>query len=132
MKIAWVILGIALLGTLVSYGLPKGVPATRSVASASLAVSSAASASTTPDVANAPARAARKDLANRLSKTDADIEIVQVTDRTWNDSCMGLPKPGEGCAQMTIAGYEIRLRADGTNYFYRTDTTGTAFRLEPR
>ncbi len=78
-----------------------------------------------------PAAAAREDLAQRLSMDEADIEITQVEERTWSDSCLGLGGPAESCLQALTPGFRVELVAQGGTYFYRTDQTGASVRIEP-
>ncbi len=73
---------------------------------------------------------ARKDLAAKLSFDEKSIVILQITDTTWTDGCLGLGGPAESCLQAMIPGFKIELLAKGESYFYRTDKTGTSVRME--
>ncbi len=73
---------------------------------------------------------ARKDLATKLSIDEKNIVIMQITDMTWNDGCLGLGKLNESCLQALVPGFRVELLAKGKSYFYRTDKTGASFRAE--
>jgi hypothetical protein len=125
MQIALTVLGLALIATLIAYGVRREpLPIKNDPAGVAAAVESL------DDTPSGPAIAARKDLANRLRVPAESIAIVSETERIWRDTCLGLPEAGESCAAMQIPGYHIQLRAAGAGYSYRTDTTGTALRYE--
>lgn len=73
---------------------------------------------------------ARKDLASRLSVGEKSIVIIQITEATWNDGCLGLGGPAESCLQALVPGFKIEMLAKGKTYFYRTDKTGSMVRVE--
>jgi len=76
------------------------------------------------------AAVARKDLATKLGVTEGSIVIMQITDTTWNDGCLGLGGPTESCLQAIVPGFEVEMLANGKTYFYRTDKTGVTVRAE--
>lgn len=78
----------------------------------------------------AAAEKARTDLSVKLSLDEDKVVILNVTNTTWSDACLGLPKSGETCAQTLTPGYRVELLADGKTYIYRTDTTGMTMRSE--
>lgn len=59
-----------------------------------------------------------------------DIQLIKVEDEEWMDSCLGLGGPAESCLLVITPGYRVTLEADGTQYVYRTDETGSQVRLE--
>lgn len=73
---------------------------------------------------------ARKDLALKLSVDEKSIVIMQITEMTWSDGCLGLGGPAESCLQALIPGFKIEMLAKGKTYFYRTDKSGTTVRAE--
>jgi hypothetical protein len=80
---------------------------------------------------NAPAAAlsAAADLAQRL-KIDIDtIKLVSVEQIDWPDACMGIQQPGVMCAQVITSGYKVVLEANGQQYEYHTNETGSVVRL---
>lgn len=76
------------------------------------------------------AAVARKSLAAKLSIEEKSIVIIQITDTTWNDGCLGLGGPAESCLQALVPGFRVEMLAKGKTYFYRTDKTGTTVRAE--
>ncbi len=76
------------------------------------------------------AAVARKDLAAKLSVDEKSIVILQITDTTWNDGCLGLGGPAESCLQALVPGFRVEMLAKGKSYFYRTDKTGASIRSE--
>lgn len=73
---------------------------------------------------------ARAELATRLSVDEKSIVILQITENTWNDGCLGLGKANESCLLALVPGFRVEMIADGETYFYRTDMTGSAVRAE--
>lgn len=67
----------------------------------------------------AVAARARTDLAGRLGLASGAIQLVAVEPATWPDACLGLPQPGEMCAQVLVEGYRVLLQAGGKMYEYR-------------
>ncbi len=87
--------------------------------------------STVHDLPVEPAAAvARKDLATKLSVDEKSIVIMQITDVTWSDGCLGLGGPTESCLQALVPGFRVEMLAKGKTYFYRTDKTGATVRAE--
>lgn len=87
--------------------------------------------STVHDLPVEPAAAiARKDLAAKLSVGEKSIVILQITDTTWSDGCLGLGGPAESCLQALVPGFKVEMLAKGKTYFYRTDKTGSIVRSE--
>lgn len=76
------------------------------------------------------AAVARKDLAAKLAVDEKSIVIMQITDETWSDGCLGLGQAHESCLQALVPGFKVEMLANGKTYFYRTDKTGTAIRAE--
>jgi hypothetical protein len=80
---------------------------------------------------NAPEAAlnAAADLAQRL-KIDIDtIKLVSVEQVDWPDACMGIQQPGVMCAQVITSGYKVILEANGQQYEYHTNESGSVVRL---
>lgn len=76
------------------------------------------------------AAVARKDLAVKLGLGEGSIVILQITDATWNDGCLGLGGPDESCLQALVPGFKVEMLAKGKTYIYRTDKTGASVRAE--
>lgn len=58
------------------------------------------------------------------------FRIAAATPRNWPDGCLGLAEPGEFCAQVLIPGWQVTVTNGQQNWIYRTDSTGSALRLE--
>ncbi|HEY4501639.1 MAG TPA: hypothetical protein VJJ20_01055 [Candidatus Paceibacterota bacterium] len=76
------------------------------------------------------AAVARKDLAARLSVGEGNIVIMQITDATWNDGCLGLGGLAESCLAALVPGFRVEMLTQGKTYFYRTDQVGASVRAE--
>jgi hypothetical protein len=84
------------------------------------ALSSARPSPTTDNSADLPNQA-RTHLAGRLGVSANEVEILRTARINWPDSCLGLPSPGQTCAQVVTAGYHISLRHAGRWYGYPAD-----------
>ena len=62
----------------------------------------------------------QQDLAERLNVPLNSVEVLQVIDMVWPDTCLGLPAPAL-CAPGETPGYRITLGALGQKYTYHTD-----------
>jgi len=69
-------------------------------------------------------------LAKELNVKASEINLVSIEPASWPDSCLGLPGPGEMCAEMITDGYKVVLSVSGKNYTFRTDQTGRTIRQE--
>ena len=74
----------------------------------------------------APLVAVRQDLSEKTGVPIDDIRLVSVTARTWPNSSLGLPRPGEMYLQVITEGYAVVLEAAGREYLYHT--AGDSFR----
>ncbi|MGH9883069.1 MAG: hypothetical protein ACRD6N_16660 [Pyrinomonadaceae bacterium] len=64
--------------------------------------------------------AARKDLAQRLGVSEANIKD-SVEDADFPDMALGAATDGEMSGQMITPGWRIRLKADGKSFEYRAN-----------
>ncbi|KAM3101029.1 hypothetical protein ACKFKF_10310 [Phormidesmis sp. 146-12] len=74
----------------------------------------------------------RQDLSQRLNIPLRDVKIVSFSQQTWSDSCLGLGGAAEGCLRGTVQGWRVEVTNGQQNWFYRTDDTAQATRLEPQ
>lgn len=74
--------------------------------------------------------AARAHLAERLSIETKSILVLSAFEKDWPNSCLGLEKAGEFCAQVIVPGFEVKMKAQGQIYVYRTTTDGSAVKAE--
>jgi hypothetical protein len=70
---------------------------------------------------------ARRDLAQRLKRTEATISVASIEAVDWSDASLGCPEPGMVYAQMITPGYRLILVANGERYEYHTDQGQRAF-----
>jgi hypothetical protein len=75
------------------------------------------------------ALSARADLAQRLPIDIDTIKLVSVEQVDWPDACMGIQTPGIMCAQVITPGYKVVLEANGKQYEYHTNESGSGVRL---
>ena len=64
---------------------------------------------------------AKKDLADRMSIGESDVETVSIKEKEFPDMSLGAPIAGEMSAQMIASGWEIILGANKKNCEYRAD-----------
>ena len=62
--------------------------------------------------------------------TPGAVEVVSYEVAQWPDACLGLPDPGEACAQHVTSGWRIELRVNGKTVVMRSDDVGTALRRQ--
>lgn len=60
----------------------------------------------------------QQDLAKRLKLPAKDIEIVDVQERLWTDSSLGITEQGKAYAKIMAPGWSIVLGAKSTQYLY--------------
>lgn len=68
-------------------------------------------------------------LADQLSVAAEQVQIVDVEQSEWSDSCLGLGGPNESCAQVITPGWRVVFEISGQSYEVRTDETATTIRL---
>lgn len=67
----------------------------------------------------------------QYAKVDLDqIKLLSFDQQEWSDSCLGLGRPDEICAQVITPGYEIAMLVGNVTYKVHTNLTGSAARLE--
>ena len=63
----------------------------------------------------------KEDLAQRLSSSVTQINLIEATEVEWSDSSLGCPQPGMDYLQVITPGYLIRLEAGGQEYEYHSN-----------
>jgi hypothetical protein len=71
-----------------------------------------------------------KDLAEKLSASPEDIEVLEARYVTWPDSSLGCPQPDMGYLQALTSGLLIVLRHRGASYHYHGRSEGPPFYCE--
>ena len=68
-------------------------------------------------------------LATQLSVAIEQVQIIEVEQAEWTDSCLGLGGPNESCLQVITPGWRVIFENNGQHYEIRTDETGSTIRL---
>lgn len=71
-----------------------------------------------------------QDLAQRTDQPRSRLKIESSEATQWPNSCLGLAKPEELCAQMITAGWRVEVNDGKKTWIYRTDQRGKTIRLE--
>ena len=64
---------------------------------------------------------AKEDLAQRLSISAAEINLVEITEVEWSDSSLECPQPGMDYLQVVTPGYRILLNVGSNRYEYHSN-----------
>lgn len=64
---------------------------------------------------------AKEDLAQRLSISPIQINLLEMTEVEWSDSSLGCPQPGMDYLQVITPGYLILLEVDAQTYEYHSN-----------
>lgn len=97
--------------------------------------SSGALAQNTNELSQLPAeiaRALREDLQRKIGIPPTQVKVAEAERQTWPNSCLGLAKSDELCAQMLVEGWRVVLSDDSETWVYRTDDRGRQLRMEPQ
>jgi heat shock protein HslJ len=68
-------------------------------------------------------------LATQLSVAVEQVQIIEVEQAEWTDSCLGLGRLNESCLQVVTPGWRVVFESDGQPYEVRTNETGSVIRL---
>lgn len=79
----------------------------------------------------APVRQARQALATELGLAPSDIKILSADPAEWPDTCLGLPRPEEVCAEMITSGYGGLFQIGDEQWEFRVDSSGEIARFIP-
>jgi hypothetical protein len=72
----------------------------------------------------AAALVAQKALAQQQGIPLDQVQIQTIENMDFTDSCLGVPRPGEVCAQAITPGLRVQLAAQGMLYVFHTDFAG--------
>lgn len=81
------------------------------------------------DASNAISAAAVAFLAQQLGVAEEEIEVTEIADVEFSDSCLGLGGPAESCLQAITPGWLVLLDVNGETYEVHTDQTGEQVRM---
>lgn len=71
-------------------------------------------------------------LATQLGAAAGQVQIVEMEQAEWTDSCLGLGRANESCLQALTPGWKVIFEFNGQRYEVRTDETASTIRLAPR
>lgn len=69
------------------------------------------------------------DAAERTNVEPDEVEIVSMTEKTFDDSSLGCPEPGQVYAQVITPGHIVMVQAGGRELDYRVGTQPETFKL---
>lgn len=73
---------------------------------------------------------AKEDLAQRLSISVTQINLIETAEVEWSDSSLGCPQPGMEYLQVLTPGYRILLEFNGSEYGYHSNRDAYVFFCE--
>ncbi len=76
--------------------------------------------------------AVRQDLASQIGIAPEKIKVSEVSQETWPNTCLGLPKNDELCGLRLVEGWRLVLSNGKDKWVYRTDNGGKLIRIEPK
>ncbi|MBW4618658.1 MAG: S-layer homology domain-containing protein [Cyanosarcina radialis HA8281-LM2] len=89
-----------------------------------------AQASNPIEAIQAVGKAVLKDASDRTGIPQSELNIVEVKQETWPDSCLGLETAGTSCAQATVPGWKMVVSGGEQRLVYRTNLSGSAVKLD--
>lgn len=72
----------------------------------------------------------RQSLSKQTGIPAKKLRVVESSQKTWTNGCLGLAKPDEMCTQMMVPGWRVVFSNGTRRWVYRTDATGKNYRLE--
>jgi myo-inositol-hexaphosphate 3-phosphohydrolase len=76
------------------------------------------------------ASAVIEEVSSSLNQSPDDFEILEATEQTWPNGCLGLPGLDEVCTQALVPGWQVKVTDKQQTWVYRTDDDGSSIRLE--
>ena len=74
--------------------------------------------------------AVRLDLSRQTGIAAGQLRVTESSRQSWPNTCLGLAKANELCAQMIVEGWRVVVSDGRKIWVYRTDARGKVFRLE--
>lgn len=71
----------------------------------------------------------RRDVSRRAGIPAGQLRIVRAERRTWNNGCLELQQPGEGCTRGAVSGWLVEVAGNTDRWIYHTDAQGRQLRL---
>lgn len=123
---------IALSGLVIAGAVPT-IPQPSAIASSLDASPSIAQIEQSPSATRLPQRVVRRvrrDLVQRFQVSRRDLRVVDFSQETWSDSCLGLAADNERCAMAMVEGWRIQITDGQQTWVYRTDRNAQVIKLE--
>ncbi len=118
---------LVLLGMLFAACAPQAEPTRQSIFPVDDSMPDATPAPTDIPLDLTPAQRAAVSALSDITGLPADkITLVSTEAVTWSDGCLGVQREGMMCTQALVEGFKIVLQADGREYEFHTNQTGSA------
>ncbi|BAZ49131.1 hypothetical protein NIES4103_17420 [Nostoc sp. NIES-4103] len=75
------------------------------------------------------AKAVLQDLARTEQVPITELKIVDYSQKTWRNGCLGLPQPNEFCTQALVPGWQVVVSNGRRKWTYHTNSNGRSLRL---
>jgi heat shock protein HslJ len=85
-----------------------------------------------PDIPPAAVLTAQQWAAEQLNVPAEQIQILEMEQAVWLDSCLGLGGPAESCLQVETPGWRAIFEVNGIQYEVRTNETAGEVRMVPQ
>ncbi|HEY9668479.1 MAG TPA: hypothetical protein V6C91_16840 [Coleofasciculaceae cyanobacterium] len=87
--------------------------------------------SRTNQLPNSVINAIRRDIASRTQSPRGQWRVIDYTQQSWPDGCLGLSNPDESCTRILVEnGWRVVMSNGRQTVTYRTDATGRIVRME--
>ncbi|MEA5569895.1 hypothetical protein [Calothrix sp. UHCC 0171] len=70
-----------------------------------------------------------RDLSRRRGILISNLDVIEYQEKTWNNGCLGLAKPGELCTQALVPGWQVTVGDGKQSWIYHTNRNGRIFRV---
>ncbi len=70
-----------------------------------------------------------KDVSRNENIPSYNLKILDYSQETWRNGCLGVLKPGEICTQALVPGYRVTVSNGRQKWVYHTNSNGRNFRL---
>jgi len=74
--------------------------------------------------------AVSRDIIRTYRVPQSQLRVVNFSQQTWSDSCLGLGRSNESCLQSLVKGWRVAMTDGRQTWTYRTDATGRFVRQE--
>ncbi len=74
--------------------------------------------------------AVRQAVSRQTGLPSRKLRVTQYRRQTWQNGCLGLPKPDEFCTEALVNGWQIVVSDGSQSWVVRTNQSGSVVRLE--